>query len=326
REDVKALEAAVRAAKANVAQSNAAVTSAEGQVSAAEAGIASAAAEIKEADAGVLAARATIAQVNANLAEAKNQATRAARLADRRAGSVETAEAKAASVESMQAQLDGANASLAKAQATVENSKAAHQQAQSQLVIAQNGRAEKQAAVLTSTADKEQAEANLGESGDANVRIRQAKVQLDEARLQLKWTKIYAPSNGFVSNLYVSGGTYAVVGSPLVAFVDSDTFRVHGYFTETKLRHIKQGDPVVVTLMGYGDQPIEGVVESIGHATNPPDVVTTEGEMGVVPQIEPTFDWVRLAQRVPVRIRLTKIPQGLQLVSGTTASIAIESR
>jgi multidrug resistance efflux pump len=106
--------------------------------------------------------------------------------------------------------------------------------------------------------------------------------------------------------------------------VDSSTFRVHAYFEETQLKHIKPGDRAIVTLMGHLDQPLEGVVDAIGNATNPPDVAATEGEMGVVPQIQPTFDWVRLAQRVPVTIRLPEIPENIQLISGTTASISIE--
>lgn len=76
--------------------------------------------------------------------------------------------------------------------------------------------------------------------------------------------------------------------------------------------------------MSHPDQPLEGVVDTIGNAVNPPDVASTEGEMGVVPQIQPTFDWVRLAQRVPVRIRLEKVPENIQLISGTTASISIQ--
>jgi multidrug resistance efflux pump len=178
--------------------------------------------------------------------------------------------------------------------------------------------------VTTSVADRDKSKADLGQSGEANVRIRLAKVQLDEAQLKLEWTKIYAPSDGYISNLYVNEGAYAVTGSSLVAFIDSSTFRVHAYFKETQLNHIKPGARAIVTLMGYHDQPIEGVVETIGNATNPPDIASTEGEMGVVPQIQPTFDWVRLAQRVPVTIRLVEVPDNIQLVSGTTASILIE--
>ncbi|MDH3717521.1 MAG: HlyD family secretion protein, partial [Planctomycetota bacterium] len=233
-------------------------------------------AAIKEAEAGVVSATAMIAQRKAQLEEARREAARAKRLADKKAGSVETAQAKAAAVDAFKAELDSAHAGLNQAKA----------------------------AVITSKADRDEAQANLGEPGEANVRVRQAKVQLNEAKLKLAWTTIKAPSDGYITNLYVNDGSYAVVGSALVAFVDSNTFRVHAYFKETKLRHIQPGDRAIVTLMGHHDQPIEGVVDTIGRATNPPDIASTEGEMGVVPQIEPTFDWVRLAQRVPVTIRL----------------------
>ena len=96
------------------------------------------------------------------------------------------------------------------------------------------------------------------------------------------------------------------------------------YFQETKLRHIKPGDRAIITLMSHPDEPLEGVVDTIGNATNPPNVASTEGELGVVPQIQPTFDWIRLAQRVSVTIRLTNVPENVQLISGTTASISIE--
>ncbi len=324
RENVAALEAEVRAAEATVKQRDAAVTSAEGRIDEARAGVRSAEAAVKEAEAGVVSARAGIDQTEALLEQSKREADRAERLADKRAGSVETAEAKRAAVAANQAQLDGANAGLKQADATLTRAQAGTGEARAQLVIARNGLAEAQAALITSNANRDKAQANLGEPGEANVRVRQAKVQLDEAKLDLAWTTIEAPSDGYITNLYVNEGSYAVVGSPLVAFVDSKTFRVHAYFQETKLRHIKPGDKAIVTLMGHHDQPIQGVVETIGRATNPPDVASTEGEMGVVPQIEPTFDWVRLAQRVPVRIRLLDVPEGIQLVSGATASVAIQ--
>jgi multidrug resistance efflux pump len=324
REDVEALEAAVRAAQAVVQQSKAAVTSADGQVDAAQSGIKSAEASRQEAEAGIVSATAMIAEQKATLEEGKREAERAKRLADRRAGSVETAQAKEAAVAAFQAQLDSANAGLNQAQATLAKAKAGEGEAQAKLVIAENGVAEAQAALVTANASSDEAKANLGAPGEANVRIRSAKVALDEAQLDLDWTKIYAPIDGYITNLYVSQGTFAVVGSPLVAFVDSSTFRVHAYFQETKLRHIKEGDRAIVTLMSHPDQRLEGVVDTIGNAVNPPDVASTEGEMGVVPQIQPTFDWVRLAQRVPVTIRLEKVPDNVQLVSGTTASISIQ--
>ena len=201
---------------------------------------------------------------------------------------------------------------------------AAKGEAEAKLVIAKNGLAEAQAAVVTAIADRDQAQANLGEPGDANVRIRSAQVSLDEAQLKLDWTKVYAPTDGYVSNLYLKEGAYASAGAPLIALVDSNSFRVHAYFEETKLRHIRPDDPAIVTLMSHPDQRVVGEVESIGRATNPPQVASTEGELGVVPSISPTFDWVRLAQRVPVTIRLLEVPEGVRLISGTTASISIE--
>ena len=118
---------------------------------------------------------------------------------------------------------------------------------------------------------------------------------------------------------------YRPAGSPLVAFVDSNSYRVHAYFQETKLRHIKPGDRAIITLMSHRDKPLEGVVDTIGNATTPLNDASTEGELGVVPQIQPTFDWIRLAQRVSVTIRLTEVPEDVQLISGTTASISIEN-
>jgi multidrug resistance efflux pump len=323
REDVEALEASVRAAEAMVQQSNAAVKSAQGQIDAAEAGIRSAEAVVKEAESGVTSAKAFIDQVQAELEEAQREAERAKRLADRKAGSVETAEAKAAAVKAYRAQLDDANAKLAQAQASLAKATAAKSEAESKVAIAKNGLAEAEAAVITAIADRDQAKASLGVPGDGNVRIRSAQVALDQAKLKLDWTKVYAPTDGYISNLYLREGAYASAGAALIALVDSNSFRVHAYFQETKLRHIRPGDSAVVTLMSNRDQRLLGEVESIGAATNPPKVASTEGELGVVPSIEPTFDWVRLAQRVPVKIRILEVPDGVRLISGTTASISI---
>ena len=324
REDVEALEASVRSVEATVKQSEAAVTSADGQIAAARAGITSAEAGVTQSETGVVSATSMIEQQKALLEEAKREADRAQGLAEQKAGSVQTAQAKAAAVVASQSALEVAQSGLKQALATVESAKAGLAEAQADLTIAENGKVEAQAAVVSAIASLDESKATLGAPGDDNVRVRRAKIALAEAQLSLSWTKIYAPNDGYISNLYVNEGAYAVTGSSLVAFVDSSTFRVHAYFEETKLRHIKKGDRAIVTLMSHWDQPLEGVVDAIGHATNPPDVAATEGEMGVVPQIEPTFDWVRLAQRVPVTIRLKEVPDNIQLVSGTTASISIE--
>ncbi len=86
---------------------------------------------------------------------------------------------------------------------------------------------------------------------------------------------------------------------------------------------MQPGDRAIITLMSHRDQTLEGEVESIGWAINPPGVATTAGSQGLIPQIEPSFDWIRLAQRVPVRIRMSEVPDRIQLVSGTTASVVV---
>jgi multidrug resistance efflux pump len=323
-EDVQALEAALRAAEATIKQRNAAVTSAEGQVAEAEAGIKSATAAVKEAESGIESARAKIAEIEANLTEAQHEAARAERLAKKKAGSVEIAEAKAAAVDSVKAQLRSANAGLVQAKAAVNQAQAEEGETQAKLVIAKNGLVEAQAAVITSIADRDKAQANLGEPGDANVHVRTAKVQLEKARLNLSWTSVYAPCDGYITNFDLDEGQFGSAGTPIAAFVNSSSFRVDGYFQESKLRHIRPGDRATITLMSHPHVKLRGVVDSIGYAVNPPDVADTEGTAYLVPQVQPTFDWVRLPQRVPVRIRLEAVPEDIQLVAGTTASVAIE--
>ena len=254
-----------------------------------------AAAMVLQSEAGVVAAGAMIKQQQAALANARAESRRATRLAGDKAGSVENAQKKAATVLESQAAVDSARASLSQAEASLTSSKA----------------------------NLDQAKANLGEPGDANVRIREAMVQLEEARLNLSWTSINAPFDGFTTNLDVNEGQFGSAGTPIAAFVDSSSFRVDGYFQESKLKHIKRGNRAIITLMSHPDTELKGVVDSIGYAIDPPDIADTEGASYLVPQIEPTFDWIRLPQRVPVRIRLEDVPEDIQLVSGMTASVAI---
>jgi multidrug resistance efflux pump len=168
-----------------------------------------------------------------------------------------------------------------------------------------------------------QATQTLGAPGDANYRIQAVQVALAQAQLNLSWTKIVAPSDGYVTNLNIDEGDYVPAGGPVLAFVDSTSFWVSGYFMETQLRHMKPGDRAVVTLMAHPDQPLIGEVESVGWAIAPPNVADLTGDRYLVPVIQPVFDWVRLAQRVPVRIKITEVPDGVELIVGLTASVAI---
>ena len=324
REIVEALEAEVRAAEAVVGERQAGVTSAEGAVEAAQAGIKAAQAIVAESETGIVAARALITESEALVEEAGREAERAQRLADQRAGSIEIAQIKAAVLTASKAQLDSAHAGLTRAQAAVARTKAGETEAHARLVIAQNGLVEAQTAVITSSANLDRVKADLGEPGEANVRIRRANVALDEAKLNLSRTKIYAPGDGYITNMDLLAGTLVTPGIPFALFVDGSSFRVDGFFEETKLKRIRPGDRAIITLMGHHEQRLEGEVESIGYAVNPPRTAATEGPLNLVPTISPTFEWIRLAQRVPVRIRLTEIPEDIRLFSGMTASISIQ--
>jgi multidrug resistance efflux pump len=234
-------------------------------------------------------------------------------------------------VASLEASIDSAKATVTAAQSTLDEANRQLKRAQdagnavsaefldettTAAKVAADNLSESQAALARATQE-------LGAPGDDNYRIQAAQVALAQAQLNLSWTKLVAPSDGYVTNLNVEAGDYADAGIPLLAFVDSTTFWVAGYFMETQLRHMKPGDPAVMTLMAYPDQPLRGEVDSFGWAIAPPNVADTLGVRNLVPQVQPTFDWVRLAQRVPVRIKITQVPDGVELIVGLTASVAI---
>jgi RND family efflux transporter MFP subunit len=146
-----------------------------------------------------------------------------------------------------------------------------------------------------------------------------AQAQLEQARWNLTQTQIAAPTDGWISNLVVRPGNYATSGTPVFALVDSHSFYVMGYFEETKLRHIRPGYRATVRL--YSDNRVlHGEVESIGRAIYDQSV---ESDSSLIPDIKPNVPWVRLAQRVPVRIRLAAWPKDLPLVAGTTCTINV---
>lgn len=165
------------------------------------------------------------------------------------------------------------------------------------------------------------------DTANLNVKAAQASVEAAEAALkhaqwQLEQTDVRAPVAGWVTNLSTRTGDYATTGQPLFALVDSHSFYVMGYFEETKLRHIRVGAPAVITLYS-GNVKLQGHVSSVGRAIYDQSV---ESDSGLVPDIKPNVPWVRLAQRVPVRIEFDSLPHDITLISGTTCSVAIGQR
>lgn len=146
-----------------------------------------------------------------------------------------------------------------------------------------------------------------------------AQASLANAKWRLKQTKIYSPVDGYVTTMKARAGHYALVGIPMVGVLDKHSFYVKGYFEETKLKNIHQGDNAEVVLYSSG-QKILGKVESVGRAIS--DQNETSGS-DLVSNIEPNVPWVRLAQRVPIRIKLKNVPPETRLIAGTTCSIEI---
>jgi multidrug resistance efflux pump len=140
---------------------------------------------------------------------------------------------------------------------------------------------------------------------------------LAKAELDLSRTVIRSPVNGYVTNLLAQLGDYANVGQRLISLVDSDSFWIDGYFEETNLEKIHDGDPATIKLMGYS-QLIRGHVGGVARGINIPNVQPDAAGLATV---NPIFTWVRLAQRVPVRIRVDQVPDGVETLTrcrGTT--------
>lgn len=141
----------------------------------------------------------------------------------------------------------------------------------------------------------------------AQAQLVAAKANMKLAALNLSYTKVCSPVDGYVTNMNTSPGTYVTAGNQLMALVDTDSFWVAAYFKETQLPHIVVGQKAKLTFMGYPNQPFEGVVRSIGWGTYLQDGSETAGS-GLLPTISQTIDWVRLPQRFAVRVQVVGKP------------------
>jgi multidrug resistance efflux pump len=190
------------------------------------------------------------------------------------------------------------------------------QQGRAKVAQLEAGVIQAQAAVSQSVAGIAQAKAARSQ---AEAALAQAEAALDTARLNLRRTTVLAPVDGVAANVQLRPGDYVSAGHPAFGVVDAASLHVEGYFEETKLRHIQVGDSATVQLMG-GEASFRGHVESIA-----PGIADRErspsGELLV--NVNPTFNWVRLAQRIPVRIRLDEDPADIMMIAGRTASVSI---
>lgn len=182
------------------------------------------------------------------------------------------------------------------------------------------GLTQAKATLAQSEAALAKARANLGAPGDDNASIREAQATLRQAELDFEFTRIKAPVDGYVTNLNLRIGSQAVTNQPALALVDINSYWVHGYFKENSIEDIRKGNKAIITLMTYPDTPLEGHVDSLGWGIAQQDGSTGED---LLPNVSATFEWIRLAQRVPVRIHLVDVPDNIALRVGTTASVLV---
>ena len=260
-------------------------------------------------------------------------------------------EALAKQVEAAQAGVEAADATIKQAQAAIEGytgrvvesnkeykrqktldkqgatSKRAVETARANWVAYVNQKANAEAQLLQMQASLSEANANLakakadlGAPGEQNAQVREGKAEVLSAELNLEFTQKKAPVDGYVTNLNLRLGSQAVENQPIMALVDVNSYWVTGFFRENYIEGIRKGDRAIITLMSYPDKPLEGRVDSLGWG-----IAQDDGSTGfdLLPTISPTFEWIRLAQRIPVRIHLDKVPEDIKLRVGTTASVLV---
>ena len=200
---------------------------------------------------------------------------------------------------------------LASAEAETKN-----READLQVKNTQSARRQALSTVSTSVEEKQQFE---GTAKIAEAALESARARLSQAKTNLARTQVRSTVNGRVTNLLMRVGDYAASGTANIRVIDTDSFWIDGYFEETKMAGIHVGDPAEMALMGYSPS-LRGTVESITLGISTSNAApSTQG----LPNVDPVYTWVRLAQRVPVRVRIDHVPPGVELVAGTTATVVV---
>ena len=166
----------------------------------------------------------------------------------------------------------------------------------------------------------ENRENSSADASAAQAQYQAALAARDSARLNLDRTEIRATVDGWITNLNVHAGDFAQAGTPKLAVIDANSFWVYGYFEENKLPLMKVGDAVDMRLLG-SEQLINGHIYSISRGITDRD--NALGSYGLA-NVNPSFNWVRLAQRVPVRIHIDKVPDGITLAAGMTCTVIVK--
>jgi len=283
--DPRTFKAALDQAQAQLEETSDSVKALEKQVDVSKA-------HVKAELAAIETAKSSIAELKATIVQNKSEHVRQQKLIKANATSRKNVESAQANYNVSVQQELSAESSLVKARASL-------------------GEAE---------ANLAKAQAQLGAAGDSNAQIKAALAAVRTAKLNYEFTRVYAPVDGYVTNLNIRLGTQSVANQPVLALVDSNSYWVAGYFRENYIGEMNKGDKAIITLMTYSDIAIEGVVDSIGWGISQEDGSTG---YALLPTVTATFEWIRLAQRVPVRIHLPKVPESVFLRVGTTGSVLV---
>ena len=190
------------------------------------------------------------------------------------------------------------------------------------IALAQAMKEDKRNTDLHELVAQEVREQGLSHVDQLRAALAQATVSRDLAKLNLERTRVVSAVNGVVTNLDLHAGAYVTASRSVMALIDSDSFYVEGYFEETKMPFIHAGDPVSVTLMGE-KQTLSGHVDSFAEGITDRDRSTASN---LLPNVNPTFSWVRLAQRIPVRVALDHVPASVRLIVGQTATVDVRGK
>jgi RND family efflux transporter MFP subunit len=181
---------------------------------------------------------------------------------------------------------------------------------------AQNAR---RAVLTTLSTSIEEKQVFEGNAKMAEAALASAKAALSQAEINLQRTEVRSPVDGYVTNLLMRVGDFARAGTPNLSVIDEHSYWIDAYFEETKLANVHVGDPVEATLLGF-QAPISGRIQSITGGISAANAASsTQG----LPNVDPIFTWVRLAQRIPVRIRIEQFPPEVSLVAGMTCSVSV---
>jgi RND family efflux transporter MFP subunit len=201
---------------------------------------------------------------------------------------------------------------LAKAEATLESRR--------QDLLIHESLSERRSHLSAEAISTEEQQTSESSTAVARAAVQEAQAQCDLAKLNLDRTVLRSPVNGYVNNLRLRVGDYAVVGQNKLTVIDSDSFWVSAYFEETKIPRIREGNPALIKLMGV-DVALTGHVESISRGIA--DQNAAADAQGLT-DVNPVFYWVRLAQRIPVRIHIDQVPDGVTLAAGMTCTVVVK--